>query len=41
MFVFVTIFMPKGIMGLVPQRLSRGQANAVPATERGAAQPAE
>jgi hypothetical protein len=38
--VFVTIFMPKGIMGLLPQRFSRDKADAA-ATERRAAQPAE
>jgi urea transport system permease protein len=40
LFVFVTIFLPKGIMGLLPQRLSRDQATDAPATAR-AAQPAE
>ena len=40
LFVFVTIFLPKGIMGLLPQRASRSGADGVPATGR-AAQPAE
>jgi len=40
LFVFVTIFMPKGIMGLVPQRARRNEADGAPATGR-AAQPAE
>ena len=39
LFVFVTIFLPKGIMGLLPQRAARSEADA-PATGR-AAQPAE
>jgi urea transport system permease protein len=40
LFVFVTIFLPKGIMGLLPQRMSRGEADGAPAAGR-AAQPAE
>jgi urea transport system permease protein len=40
LFVFVTIFLPKGIMGLLPQRISRGKSD-VAASERRAAQPAE
>jgi urea transport system permease protein len=40
LFVFVTIFLPKGIMGLLPQRGPRSEANSSPATGR-AAQPAE
>jgi urea transport system permease protein len=40
LFVFVTIFLPKGIMGLLPQRASRGEADGAPASNR-AAQPAE
>ena len=40
LFVFVTIFLPKGIMGLLPQRISRGKSDAA-ASERRAAQPAE
>jgi urea transport system permease protein len=40
LFVTVTIFLPKGIMGLLPQRLSRGEADGAPAAGR-AAQPAE
>jgi urea transport system permease protein len=40
LFVFVTIFLPKGIMGLLPQRLSRDETNGAPAAGR-AAQPAE
>src|SRR6185436_12778385 len=40
LFVFVTIFLPKGIMGFLPQRLSRDKATDAPATAR-AAQPAE
>ncbi len=39
LFVFVTIFLPKGILGLLPQRASR-EASGAPATGR-AAQPAE
>ena len=41
LFVFVTIFMPKGIMGLLPQRLSRGKANSGTRHRARAAQPAE
>jgi urea transport system permease protein len=40
LFVFVTIFLPKGIMGLLPQRAARSEADSAPATGR-AAQPAE
>src|SRR6476660_2105566 len=40
LFVLVTIFLPKGIFGLVSKRLPRLQANGAPAP-RGAAQPAE
>jgi len=40
LFVFVTIFLPKGIMGLLPQRAARSEADGAPATGR-AAQPAE
>jgi urea transport system permease protein len=40
LFVFVTIFLPKGIMGLLPQRASRDETDSAPATGR-AAQPAE
>ncbi|HEU4381767.1 MAG TPA: urea ABC transporter permease subunit UrtC [Hyphomicrobiaceae bacterium] len=40
LFVFVTIFLPKGIMGLLPQRISRDKSD-VAASERRAAQPAE
>jgi urea transport system permease protein len=40
LFVFVTIFLPKGIMGLLPQRASRSEADGAPAPGR-AAQPAE
>ena len=40
LFVFVTIFLPKGIMGLLPQRISRGKSD-VAVSERRAAQPAE
>jgi urea transport system permease protein len=40
LFVFVTIFLPKGIMGLLPQRAARSETDGAPATGR-AAQPAE
>ena len=40
LFVFVTIFLPKGIMGLLPQRQRAAKPTRAPATGR-AAQPAE
>ena len=40
LFVFVTIFLPKGILGLLPQRAARSEVNGAPAAGR-AAQPAE
>ena len=36
LFVLVTIFLPKGVLGLLPTRIARAQPNGAPAAPNGA-----